>query len=227
MIVANILVIDDDPAIQKLIQNALSKEGHTVDVASETSEVTLKKAQFADLILLDVMMPAEDGFAYLSRIRDQVDAPVLFVTAKTAETDLIHGFGLGADDYIEKPFSLAELRARVAAHLRREKRSASNAIRNGKVILHLAEKQISVGEAVIPFTKSEYAIAALLMERSGQVFSKDQICEAVFGFDGESDEHAIVEHIRNIRLKLRAQGEDPIETIWGVGYKWKKEKQQV
>lgn len=222
---ANILVIDDDVAILKLIQNALSKEGHMVDVALETSEVTLQKAQFADLILLDVMMPIEDGFAYLSRIRDSVDAPILFVTAKTAETDLIHGFGIGADDYIEKPFSLAELRARVAAHLRREKRTATNAIRNGNVILHLAENQIRVNEAIIPFTKSEYAIAALLIEHVGQILSKEQIYESAFGFDGESDEHAIVEHIRNIRAKLKAYGEDSIETAWGIGYRWKKEMQ--
>jgi len=222
---ANILVIDDDLAILKLIQNALSKEGHTVDVASETSEVTLQKAQFADLILLDVMMPIEDGFAYLGRIRDNVDAPILFVTAKTAETDLIHGFGLGADDYIEKPFSLAELRARVAAHLRRDKRTATNAIRNGNIILHLAENRFRINESVVPFTKSEYAIAALLMEHAGQTLSKEQIYESVFSFDGESDEHVIVEHMRNIRVKLKAHGEDPIETVWGIGYRWKKEKQ--
>jgi len=222
---ANILVIDDDLAILKLIQNALLKEGHTVDVALETSEVTLQKAQFADLILLDVMMPGEDGFAYLSRIRDSVDAPILFVTAKTAETDLIHGFGLGADDYIEKPFSLAELRARVAAHLRREKRTAANAIRNGNIILHLAENQFRINESIVPFTKSEYAIAALLMEYAGQTLSKEQIYESVFSYEGESDEHAIVEHIRNIRVKLKAYGEDPIETVWGIGYRWKKERQ--
>ena len=222
---ANILVIDDDEAVLKLIQNALSKEGYTVDVALNTSKVTLKKAQFADLILLDVIMPNEDGFSFLRRIRNSIDAPILYVTSKTAESDLIHGFGLGADDYIEKPFSLAELRARVAAHLRRDKRIAANSIKSGKIVLYLSESQFSIDENILPFTKSEYAIAALLMEHTAQTFSKEQIYESVFGFDGESDVHAIVEHMRNIRAKLKTYGEDPIETVWGIGYRWKKENQ--
>ncbi|MDR0885445.1 MAG: response regulator transcription factor [Clostridiales Family XIII bacterium] len=218
----NILAIDDDEAILSVIRKALTKDGYTVDTATNTTEITLKRLQFADLILLDVMMPEEDGFSFLSRIRDCVDAPILFVTAKVEENNLIRGLGLGADDYIIKPFSLAELRARVAAHLRREKRVVSNSLRLGNVRLDFAQMQVFVNEKQISLTKSEYKITETLMEHAGQVFSKEQIYELVYGYDAESDYHAVVEHIKNLRLKLKVSGVEPIETVWGIGYKWQK-----
>lgn len=149
--------------------------------------------------------------------------PILFVTARTAEGDLVHGLGVGADDYIHKPFTLSELRARVAAHLRRESRTHTHVLRSGDFCLNLMERQISCCDKPIAFTKSEYSICAFLMEHAGQVFSKEQIYETVFGFNGTSDESAIVEHIKNIRMKLKPCGTAPIETVWGIGYRWKKE----
>jgi len=221
---ARILAVDDEPEILAFIKTALEREGHIVQTVRATGEISPEMARLADLILLDVMMPGEDGFSYCGRIRDTVDSPILFVTARTAENDLVHGLGLGADDYIQKPFGVAELRARVAAHLRRESRGHTHTFRIGDFILDLSGKRVLYQNAAIAFTKSEYAICAILMEHAGQVFAKSQIYEAVFGYEGESDESAIVEHIKNIRAKLKSCGAEPIETVWGVGYRWKREK---
>lgn len=219
---AHILAIDDEPEILAFIKTALEREGHMVQTSTATTDISPKKIQFADLILLDVMMPDEDGFAYCARIRDTVDCPILFVTARTSEADLIHGLGLGADDYILKPFTVGELRARVASHLRREARGHRHTLRTGDFTLDLAGKQIFFKESPILFTKSEYEICAALIESPGQVFSKGQLYEAAFGFEGESEESAIVEHVKNIRAKLKAHSADPIETVWGIGYRWKR-----
>lgn len=223
---ANILAIDDDKEILSLIKTALEREQHNVNTIHSTLLVSEKDLSFADLILLDIMMPEEDGFSFCKRIRHQVDCPILFLTAKTDESDLIHGLGLGADDYLEKPFSISVLRARVNAHVRRENRQSSgkSKIHAGLFSLDLNASQLFYKEEMIPLTKSEYSICAYLLEYAGQVFSREQIYEAVFGFDGESDESVIVEHVKNIRVKLKPYDNDTIETVWGIGYRWKKRK---
>ena len=137
------------------------------------------------------------------------------------EEDVVTGLSVGGDDYISKPFSIKELRARVDAHLRREHREKQNAFSISGIKFSLYSKQISFNESIIPFTKSEYAICEYLALNHGQVFSKEKIYENVFGFDGESDILAIVEHIKNIRNKFKKIGINPIETVWGIGYKWK------
>lgn len=224
---ASILAIDDEPEILAFVKKALEREGHFVQTAKTTGEVSSEMLKFADLILLDVMMPEEDGFSYLEHIRNIVDSPILFITAKTAENDLIHGFGLGADDYIEKPFTIGHLRARVGAHLRRESRVHLNTIHIGDFILDLSGKEVRYKNSTISLTKSEYAICTILLEHAGQVFSKSQLYEMAFGYEGESDESTIVEHIKNIRAKLKNYGIEPIETVWGIGYRWKREKESV
>ena len=174
-----------------------------------------------DLILLDVMMPEIDGFSLCRKIRGLVDCPIIFLTAKAMEEDVITGLSIGGDDYISKPFSIKELRARVEAHLRREHRGKQNAFSISGVKFNLAAKEIYFNEEIIRFTKSEYSICEYLAINHGQVFSKEKIYENVFGFDGESDLSAIIEHIKNIRSKFKKLGINPIETVWGIGYKWK------
>lgn len=221
----HILVIDDDPEILKFIKIALERESYQVSTAASTKEITSAKLALADLILLDIMMPGEDGLSFCQRIRQRVDCPILFVTARTSERDLVAGLGVGADDYIQKPFSVAELRARIAAHLRREARTPINGLHVGNFVLDLNEKKLKVGETPIHLTKSEYEICTYFLKHVGQVFSKGQLYEAVFGYEKEADESAVVEHIKNIRAKLKTAGEEPIETVWGIGYRWKNEKQ--
>ncbi|SMF61033.1 DNA-binding response regulator, OmpR family, contains REC and winged-helix (wHTH) domain [Paenibacillus barengoltzii] len=218
---AHILAVDDDPAVLTLIRNILQKEGHLVTALSAPSEVlTLQLGSF-DLIVLDVMMPELDGFTLCRQIRSKVDCPILFLTAKSMENDLVEGLSIGADDYIVKPFGAGELRARIAAHLRRESRERRSVLLIGEVHFNLSGKEMRVRDTLIPLTKSEYAICEFLALHRGQVFSKDQIYESVFGFDGESEVSTIVEHVKNIRAKLNQMNVNPIETVWGIGYRWK------
>ena len=217
---AHILVVDDDGDLRALLKTALERDGHQVSLLDRGGAVSEAHCRWADCILLDVMMPGEDGFATCRRIRALAACPILFLTAKTEEADVLTGLGLGGDDYLSKPFRIAELRARVAAHLRRESRAPRSRIRRGGLDFDLASKTLYHGDAALPLTKSEYAICEHLATHAGQVFSKEQIYEAVFGFDGTADSSAITEHIKNIRAKLRAVGLSPIQTVWGVGYKW-------
>lgn len=217
---SNILVIDDEEMILQLIKNGLQKDGHTVSVYSSAMQVSLDTLSHYDLIILDVMMPDIDGFSYCKKIRDLIDCPLLFLTAKTMENDITYGLGLGADDYLTKPFRIVELRARVNAHLRRENRERHNTLNFDRIKIDLSEKEIKIDNQIIVFTKSEYLICEYLARNKGQVFSKEQIYEAVFGFDGESDNSTISTHIKNIRAKFAKVNIQPIVTVWGIGYKW-------
>lgn len=216
-----ILAVDDDREILMLMKRALEREGYEVDTVEDPNTLQTESLERYQLILLDVMMPGTDGFTLCRRIRELVDCPILFVTAKTEEKDLMYGLGIGGDDYIVKPFGIGELRARVAAHLRRENREKRHVMRMGNLVFSLQAKQLFYKEQEISLTKSEYAICEYLALNRGCVFSKEQIYEHVFGYDGEADSSAITEHVKNIRAKLQKYGETPIETVWGIGYRWK------
>ena len=216
-----ILAIDDDKGILELIRKALEREGYAVTLLDNPLELNYEKLAEYQMILLDVMMPGIDGFALCRSIRELADCPILFVTAKTEERELMEGLGIGGDDYIKKPFGIGELRARIAAHLRRETRQKKHRITLGGVQLSLQERKLYCGETEMRLTKSEYAICEYLALNRGQVFSKERILEHVFGYDTESDHSAITEHIKNIRAKFQRFGLNPIETVWGIGYRWK------
>lgn len=219
----DILAIDDDAAILSLIKRALERDGYRVTTVMDASVLGPETLCQYELILLDVMMPEEDGFSLCRRIRGMVDCPILFLTAKTEEADLLEGLAIGGDDYIKKPFSLSELRARVAAHLRRERREKTHSLHLGRIELIMLEKKLLIDGEDVPLTKSEYAICELLALHKGQVFSKEHILEAVFGYDGASNASAITEHVKNIRAKCQKCGVNPIDTVWGIGYQWKDE----
>ncbi len=217
---AHILVIDDEPAMLQLIRRVLEKDQHIVTLQENAKEVLTKDFRQYDLILLDIMMPDMDGLEICSKIRSNVDCPIIFLTAKTQETDIVRGLGLGGDDYITKPFGTNELRARVNAHIRRDTREKKHSVCISGVVFQPKAKEVTVNSEKIPLTKSEYEICEYLALHRGQVFSREQIYEAVFGFDGESDESVIATHVKNIRRKMTALDLTPIETVWGVGYKW-------
>ena len=221
---ANILAVDDDRDLCTLLKTALERDGHKVETRCAGADVTAALCRWADCILLDIMMPGEDGFATCRRIRTLTEAPILFLTARTDEPSVLTGLGVGADDYLSKPFRIAELRARVNAHLRRQNRAPQHRLVRGGVCFDLAAKSAAVGCTALPFTKSEYAICEFLALHAGQTFGKEQIYEAVFGYDGTADDTAITQHIKNIRAKLRAAGlaspENVLKTVWGVGYLW-------
>ena len=215
-----ILVVDDEQPILELIKNGLRKDGYLITACQTAADVDMQKLHLYDIILLDVMMPGVDGFEYCKKIRNIVDCPILFLTAKTLEEDILYGLGIGADDYITKPFRIAELRARVNAHLRREQRERHSTLTFEKIKVDLAGKELWVAGNRVTLTKSEYLICEYLARNKGQVFTKEQIYEAVFGLDGDSDNSTIATHIKNIRAKLEKLNIQPISTVWGIGYKW-------
>ena len=200
---ARIIAIDDEQAILDVIERILKRDGHDVlCLADPTSALKLNLAR-ADLILCDVMMPGIDGFELVRELRPRFDGPIIFLTAKVAEEDAVTGYGIGADDYVRKPFGAAELRAKVAAHVRRERREHTHAIAFGPVRLDLGARQVTVDGAPVTLTPTEY-----------------EICEALFGWEREVDDAAISMHVSRARKKLAAAGADPIATVWGMGYKW-------
>ena len=216
---AHILMIDDDAALREMTAEVLERDGHQVIALSGGAELTERHERWADCILLDVMMPGEDGFEICRRIRAQVDCPILMLTAKTAEADVLAGLGLGADDYLCKPVRIAELRARVNAHLRREQRERHTRLVRGDITLDMSERLVCCGGREIRLTRGEYALLELLALHPGQTFSREQLYERAFGLDGRADAATVTEHIRSIRAKLSPA--NPIKTVWGVGYKWK------
>lgn len=218
-----ILIADDEPAIIQLIRDYFEMQDYEVIEAANGFEVLEKLSLGPDLILLDVGMPMLDGFEVCERIRAHVSCPILFLTAKIEETDRIRGFLSGGDDYILKPFSIDELGARVAAHLRRERRKKSEGTVKifDRLAIHYEEAGAYYGEQPLPFTKTEYGILAFLSLHPMQVFSKEQIYENVRGFDGNADSGIVTEHVRRIRKKLAEHTDKAyIETVWGVGYRW-------
>ncbi|MEG0014807.1 MAG: response regulator transcription factor [Cellulosilyticaceae bacterium] len=217
---ARILVVDDEEEILGLITMILRKANHEVTALTSSYEVLERGFKQYELILLDVMMPGIDGFELCKKIREQVDVPIIFITAKSRENDIMYGLGIGADDYLVKPFGAGELRARVEAHLRREKREKKYALHLGDMLLSLSGKEILVRDEKVSLTKSEYLICEYLACNRGQVFTKENIYEKIYGFDGESELSTITVHIKNIRQKFKAYDLTPIETVWGIGYKW-------
>lgn len=217
---AKILAIDDEMDMLMLIKNILSPKSYSVDIVQNTEDVQEYKLSEYDLILLDVMMPGTDGISYCRRIRAKADCPIIFLTAKTMEADIVEGLSTGADDYITKPFGVNELIARVEAHLRREGRDRHASLNVGDIKFDLSSNEIFVKGKRLSFTKSEYKICELLARKRGQVFSREQIYEMIFGYDGIGDSSAISEHIKNIRAKFHKEDVSPITTVWGIGYKW-------
>ena len=154
-----ILVVDDDYFILELVKNSLEKDGYLITTYQSVDNIDIDKLYCYDLIILDVMMPDTDGFEFCKKIRNIVNCPILFLTAKTLEEDILFGLGIGADDYITKPFHIQEFRARIAAHLRREKRERHSILSfDSNVRFDLSAKVLYISEHPIPFTKSEYSI---------------------------------------------------------------------
>ncbi|MGC2873635.1 response regulator transcription factor [Ihubacter sp. rT4E-8] len=221
-----ILVVDDENMMTTLLESHLRGSGYLVWVAENAEKAVERLSVQPDLILLDINMPGTNGLELCRRIRNQVSCPILFLTARVEETDKVDGFRAGGDDYITKPFSLRELTARIEAHLRREQRERFETaiLTSHGFIMNLSERTVSWKAEEIQLSKREFDIMRFLIEHPRQVFSRERIYEAVWGFDSEGDDSVIKEHVRKIRVKLQAAAgkdyEDYIETIWGIGYRW-------
>lgn len=218
-----ILVVDDEPAIREMLRMQLELEGYRVWTAGSAGEARKALDWGPDLILLDVGMPGTDGFDFCASIREFAVCPILFLTAKTAEQDKIHGFLSGGDDYITKPFSVNELLARVSAHLRREERNHTKTVGkfSKELVIDYGKCSVFLNGMPVELSKKEFEIIRLLSRNAGQVFDREQIYDRVWGIDGTGDSGVIKEHIRRIRQKFGVYTDKSyISTVWGVGYKW-------
>jgi DNA-binding response OmpR family regulator len=220
-----ILLVDDEKEIISFMRDALEDEGYDVLCAYDGKEALTKLKERPDLILLDVMMPEMDGFELCELIRKNVSCPILFLSAKQTEQDRIKGLLVGGDDYLIKPFSMKELKMRIYAHLRREKRTEStayNRLHFGYLTIDLDGYQILYNNEKLPFTSREFELLHFLALHPGQVFTREQLYEKIWGYDAEGDSSTVTEHIKKIRAKLSKYNgcRDYISTVWGIGYKW-------
>lgn len=220
---ARLLIVDDEKAIVDMLRQYFLSRGYEVMTAlSGTAALALVEKR-PDMILLDINMPDMDGLTVCRSIREHVSCPILFLTARVEDSDKIKGFAAGADDYVIKPFSIDELGARVAAHLRREQRHfASGEVRfDGGLVLNYSDRSVFYNGSEISFVKKEFDIIEFLSQNPGMIFDKERIYESVWGYETDGNSAVVVEHIRRIRVKLAAAGAKPyIETVWGCGYKW-------
>ncbi|NEC67757.1 response regulator transcription factor [Streptomyces sp. SID9727] len=222
---ARILVAEDDAKQSRLIRIYLEREGHAVHVVAD-GRATLERARSTrpDLIVLDVMLPLVDGLDVCRVLRTESDVPILLLTARVAEEDMLLGLDLGADDYLTKPYSPRELTARVRALLRRSGRSGGGGgpavLRVGEVELDTARFEVRVAGRQVELTAKEFAILETLAREPGRVFTRAQIIERVFGFDRDVLERTVDAHVMNMRRKL-GTGPDGshVETVYGRGYR--------
>lgn len=215
-----ILIVDDEPGIRNLINAYLRNEGYELQEAVDgPSAVKIAQSFKPDLIILDIMLPGMDGLEVLSLIRQQSDPYVIFLTAKTEETDKIVGLTLGGDDYVTKPFSPRELTARVKSALRREqgKPEKQSIFTSEHIRLDLNSRQIWVEENLLDFTQVEFDILNTFMIHHHQVLSREQLLEHVWGYEFYGETRTVDVHVGHIRKKL---GDRFISTIRGVGYRF-------
>lgn len=218
-----IMVVDDEPGVVAVIQSYFEAAGYQVITAHSGNEAMKKLTQAPDLVLLDINMPDMDGLTVCQNIREYIACPILFLTARIETEDKIKGFSAGADDYIQKPFDLDELGARVAAHLRRENRKQEQSFLRffGDMVIDYNRKEVIIDHRQIPLSKKEFDIVELLSANAGQVFDRERIYERVWGLESSGSSDTIMEHIRKIRNKFAEHTlHDYIQTVWGVGYKW-------
>lgn len=225
-----ILIIEDEREIAELERDYLEVNGFQCEIVSTGTE-GLQKATSEpfDLIILDLMLPGIDGFALCNKIRKVKDIPILMVTARNEDIDLIRGFDRGADDYIKKPFNPNELVARVKAHIARYDRLVQRGqekkeIRVGSLVIDQEARRVYVNGVEKIFTAKEFDLLSFLAIHPNQVFTKEHLFERIWGIDAIGDTSTVTVHIRKIREKIEADPSNPeyIETVWGVGYRFKK-----
>lgn len=218
-----ILAIDDDEKILRLIANTLKVNNFDVETRKNIEEINICDFTGFDLILLDVMMPIS-GLEICRSIRSQITTPILFLTAKDFEEDLLKGIQAGADDYITKPFSIKELIARIQMHLRREERShdSSKEEMNADITFYRDRQEVYYQSKRISLTKREFDLLYLLAKNENRVFSIEELYNYLYPVSSDAQLRSITEYIYQIRQKFKIHQIDPIKTVWGGGYKWKK-----
>ena len=220
----SILIVEDEKKISSIVMAYLEKEGYRVKLA-ETGEQALKYLKEAfNLVILDLMLPDMQGEEICRIIRQGSDVPVIMLTAKSGEEDKVKGLGIGADDYVVKPFSPRELVARVKAHLRRAGKSKKKLLsyNHGALKIDVNNYEVFKEGRPVVLTPTEFKILLSLAENPGRVFSRDQIVNIVQGYDFEGYDRTIDAHVKNLRHKVERDSKEPefIKTVYGIGYKF-------
>ena len=231
---ARLLLLEDDQSLIDGLVYALTKEGFALDVAMTVREARAQlAAQAYDLLLLDQTLPDGSGLALCEEVRAGGNAvPIIFLTAMDEEIQVIRALDAGGDDYITKPFGMRELMAKIEANLRRERRAQGAGATQkrprlyfGEIAIDLRARCVQVGDVQLALTKHEYAVVEFLALHPGQIFSREQIYERVWGYDAEGNADVVAEHLRKARAKIKKAGAvDPVATVWGIGYRWQKKE---
>ena len=221
---AKILVVEDEPYIALGLKSDLALEGYEVEVARD-GERALERARKEpfDLILLDVMLPGKDGFAVCRELRhDGIRTPIIMLTAKTQEAEKVLGLGLGADDYVTKPFSPLELRARVQAVLRRVSGDAPEVYRFGDVEVDFTRAEVRRKGTVVATSALEFKLLTAFIRSRGRLMTRDRLLDEVWGQDGGPTDRAIDNHIMNLRRKIEPRPDRPrfLVSVRGLGYRF-------
>lgn len=224
-----LLIVEDEQLIAELERDYLEVSGFKVDIAMDGQQgLKLGLSGEYDLIILDVMLPLLNGFEVCKQIREKHQIPILMVTAKKEDIDVIRGLGLGADDYITKPFKPGELVARVKAHLARYERligtkENSEEIRIHGLLIDYGSRRVFVHEQEISLTTKEFDLLYFLAMNPNRVYSKDHLFERIWGMDAMGDSQTVTVHIRKLRekIELDASSAQYIETVWGAGYRFR------
>ena len=218
-----LLLVDDEPELLKMVTAILKDDGfeHIVSAASVKEGVEAAAGEKPDLAVLDVMLPDGDGFSLMEQIRSFTDAPVIFLTAKDEAADKLAGLGLGADDYIVKPFMAQELLLRVYAVLRRCYKEDRQLLRLDGCTVDFSRAEVHKAGEVIPLTAKEHTLLETLTHNEGKIVSVDALCEALWGDNPFGYENSLNAHVRRIREKIETDPSRPVSliTIKGLGYK--------
>ncbi|HYE51088.1 MAG TPA: response regulator transcription factor [Azospirillaceae bacterium] len=220
-----ILLVEDDEGLAPLVVRHLAESGFAASwVADARAADEHLRRGGADLVVLDLMLPGEDGLSFCRRIRRELDIPIIMVTARGQEADRILGLRLGADDYLPKPFSLWELEARIQAVLRRAGgRPAPPSVRHaGPFAIDPARRSVTVDGRPLDLTRSEFDLLERLASEPGRVFTRDQLLECVRGGGTDAFDRAVDTHVSNLRRKVEPDPKAPryVKTVWGVGYRF-------
>jgi two-component system response regulator MprA len=216
----HVLVVDDDSRIAAALRRALIYEGYHVEVAPD-GQIALNRARerMPDLAILDIMLPGIDGLEVTRRLRAEGDVPILLLTARDGTADRVKGLDSGADDYLVKPFAYEELLARVRALLRRRAPRAKRTLRYADVVMDLATREVRRGERLIPTTAKEFDLLQHFMRNPGQVLRREQLLDAVWGFNFGASSNVVDVYVGYLRQKLEQDAEPRLlQTVRGVGY---------
>jgi DNA-binding response OmpR family regulator len=220
----SVLIVEDEVKIADVVKGYLEKEGYRVRHAVDGTEALKLIRENFDLIILDLMLPDMQGEELCRVIRQGSDVPVIMLTAKSGEEDRIKGLGIGADDYVVKPFSPRELVARVKAQLRRAGKSKKKMLsfNRGSLKIDLDNREVLKGDSPVVLTPTEFKILLALSENPGRVFSREQLVNIVQGYDFEGYDRTIDAHVKNLRHKIEKDSREPsfIKTVYGIGYKF-------